>query len=264
MSSGSLTIVGSGITALSHFTLEGTMAIKLADVTFYVVADTLTEDWIKTNSQSSRSLTEFYVEGQHRAATYDAMTRTIVAAVRSGQRVCAVFYGHPGVFVNPSHAAFRALLQEGYPVSMQAGISAEDCLFADLGVDPSTNGCLSIEATNFLIYKRHFDISVALIIWQIGMVGDPTHNPKRTIKREDILVQKLSCYYPIDHRICVYEAPLYSVSNPRLDWCTLGDLPQQEINGITTLFVPPLGNPPYDTDFMTALNLRLTHITLTG
>jgi uroporphyrin-III C-methyltransferase len=159
--------------------------------------------------------------------------------------------------VNPSHAAFRELSQKGYPVSMQAGISAEDCLFADLGIDPATNGCLSIEATNFLIYKRVFDVSVPLVIWQIGMVGDPKHNPQQSIKKIDILVAKLLHQYPPTHKVCVYEAALFSVSRPRRDWYSLSDLPSQEINGISTLFVPALHGPTIDEEQVTSQEIEI-------
>ncbi|WP_165447588.1 SAM-dependent methyltransferase [Rhizobium leguminosarum] len=255
MKEGSLTIVGSGITAISHFTMEAALAIRLADVTFYIVADALTEGWIIDNARSCSSLADLYVEGQHRAATYEGMTRTIVEAVKAGNRVCAIFYGHPGVFVNPSHAAVRELQIAGYPVSMQAGVSAEDCLFADLGFDPSTNGCLSMEATNFLIYERHIEPSVALVLWQIGMVGDPTHNPRRTVRKLDCLVEKMLRYYPKDHHVCIYEAPIYNVSHPRRDWCHLELLPDKDVTGISTLYVPAFGKPQSDSYFISKLDL---------
>jgi hypothetical protein len=35
---------------------------------------------------------------------------------------------------------------------MLPAISAEDCLFADLGVDPADHGCPSYEATDFLVH----------------------------------------------------------------------------------------------------------------
>jgi hypothetical protein len=37
---------------------------------------------------------------------------------------------------------------------MLPGISAEDCLFADLGIDPGIYGCQSYEATDFLANGR--------------------------------------------------------------------------------------------------------------
>ena len=43
-------------------------------------------------------------------------------------------------------------------------MSAEDCLFADLGLDPAVVGCAQYEATDLLIYGRRPDPSAALIV----------------------------------------------------------------------------------------------------
>jgi precorrin-3B methylase len=254
---GSLTIVGSGIKAISHFTIESMMAIKAADVVFHVVADNITESWISENAKHHRSMVDFYIPGQHRRTTYEEMKNQIVDEVKRGKNVCAVFYGHPGIFVNPSHAALRELVDQGYPVTMQPGISAEDCLFADIGIDPATHGCCSIEATNFLIYERAIDTTMPLVMWQIGMVGDPTFTPEPAMRRVDALIEKLSRFYPASHNVCVYEAALYSVSKPRKEWRQLADVAKCEINGISTMYIPALKSAKYDSYFLQKLGLRI-------
>jgi uncharacterized protein YabN with tetrapyrrole methylase and pyrophosphatase domain len=87
------------------------------------------------------------------------------------QSVCR-FYGHPGVFVHSSHAAIKKAREEGYLAGMIPGISAADCLFADIGVDPSTSGCQFLEATDFLLRDRRLDVTGHVVLWQIGCVGD--------------------------------------------------------------------------------------------
>ena len=59
---------------------------------------------------------------------------------------------------------------------MLPGISAEDCLFADLGVDPAEAGCQSYEATRFLERRPAIEPRAALILWQIGVVGSANHS----------------------------------------------------------------------------------------
>ena len=49
------------------------------------------------------------------------MVEEILAAVREGKRVCAVFYGHPGVYVKPSHEAVRRARKEGFEARMLPG-----------------------------------------------------------------------------------------------------------------------------------------------
>ena len=91
--------------------------------------------------------------------------------VRAGYQVLGIFYGHPGVFVSPSHRAIGIARDEGYRVNMLPGISAEDYMFADLGFDPAVRGCMTQEATSLLIYRRKLDPSIHNIIWQVGAIG---------------------------------------------------------------------------------------------
>src|SRR5437773_2103233 len=75
--------------------------------------------------------------GKPRRETYAEMVEELLAPVRAGHNVCAAFYGHPGVFVNPGHEAIRRARAEGFPARMLPAVSALDCLVADLGIDPA-------------------------------------------------------------------------------------------------------------------------------
>src|SRR5688572_17163619 len=129
---GSLLIVGTGINGLSQTTLEAVAAIRDAEQVFYVVTDPTTEAWIRMANPRAATLSDLYAPGKHRRQTYAEMTERIVAAVHSGLRVCVVFYGHPGVFVETSHTALAQLRAEGYPARMLPGVSSDACLYADL------------------------------------------------------------------------------------------------------------------------------------
>jgi uncharacterized protein YabN with tetrapyrrole methylase and pyrophosphatase domain len=132
-----------------------------------------------------------------------------------GLNVCVVYYGHPGVFVNPSHDSIRRARAEGFNARMLPGISAEDCLFADLGIDPSTHGCQSFEATDFLLNRRKFDISSHLILWQIGAIGDFTYDPDRDNKSTlTIMVDFLERYYDPHDQVYIYQAAEYAICEP--------------------------------------------------
>jgi precorrin-6B methylase 1 len=86
------------------------------------------------------------IHGEPHNYAYDRMVERILSYVRRGLNVCVVFYGHPGVFVHPGHESIRRARIEGFSACILPGISAEDCLFAELGIDPSKNG-QSFEAT---------------------------------------------------------------------------------------------------------------------
>ena len=77
-----------------------------------------------------------YDEGRPRLEAYKKMVERILKNVKDGLEVCVVFYGHPSVFVQPSHESVRIARLEGFSARMLPGISAEDCLFADIGLDP--------------------------------------------------------------------------------------------------------------------------------
>ena len=74
------------------------------------------------------------------------MADTILNEVRAGKTVCAALYGHPGIFACVGHIAITDARAEGFSAEMLPGISTEDCLVADLGIDPGTTGMQSMEA----------------------------------------------------------------------------------------------------------------------
>lgn len=94
--------------------------------------------------------------------------------VRAGKKVLGIFYGHPGVFVHPSHRALAIARQEQYEAKMLPGVSAQDYMFADLQFDPAVFGCMSCEATELIARNRALNTSVHNIIWQVGSVGVST------------------------------------------------------------------------------------------
>ena len=64
-----------------------------------------------------------------------------------------MFYGHPGIFAWSPHKVIKVARAEGYQAHMEPGISAEDCLYADLGIDPGRCGCQHYEASQLLFYE---------------------------------------------------------------------------------------------------------------
>ncbi len=241
---GSLVVVGTGIKLIAHTTAEALDAIKRAERLFFLVDDPATEEWLRRLNATAASLREHYAEGKPRAHTYDEIASRLVAAVRSGFDVCAAFYGHPGVFVDPSHDAIRRLRRAGYPARMLPGISSEDCLFADLGFDPGDRGCQSFEASDFLLHRRRFDATSALILWQAGLLGEPSVRRGMTARVERIekLVQVLRRSYPARHRVVLYEAAQFPLCEPVITRVALSRLARTPMRPVTTLYVPPLGD----------------------
>jgi len=223
---GSLVVVGTGINALAQVTLEAKAHIEQAEKVLMHVPETAAMAWIRELNPNVEDLQPCYSKAAHRADAYELMIQAQVDAVQSGLRTVAVFYGHPGVFVYPSHVAIKRLRDAGYPAEMLPGISAEDCLFADLGIDPAQSGCVQHEATTVLFYRQAIDPSVGTILWQIGMTGD--HMLTSLQPRGEaltVLQRKLLRHYPATHPMVVYEAPILPIGKARMDWFTLAELP---------------------------------------
>jgi uncharacterized protein YabN with tetrapyrrole methylase and pyrophosphatase domain len=238
---GSLVVVGTGIKVAAHATLETVAAIERADRLFYLVTEPATAAWLSRLNQTAATLDDVYAEGKPRAQSYLEMSARIMEAVRAGHQVCAAFYGHPGVFVNASHYCIDHLRLEGYDCRMLPGVSAEDCLFADLGVNPGDYGLASFEATDFLASRRVFDPRSELVLWQVGALGEGSVRKGMVPRPERIekLTASLRKHYPANHPIVIYEAPCFPGCAPYVRRLPLRQLPTLKMRPMMTVYVPP-------------------------
>ena len=215
-----LVIAGSGMNCAEHLTPIARHWIVTAQRVFYLIGDPAGERLLKTLNPAADDLAPCYDESLPRQQSYRMMIDLIVGSLLEHATVCAVFYGHPGVFVNPSHDAIRRARSMGFQATMLPGISAEDCLFADLGVDPSRSGCHCYEATDFLTRRRLIDPTVGLVLWQVDGLGVLTAECMTDGFRPphlDILAEVLAASYGPEHRVFVYEAAVDSGLAPRIE-----------------------------------------------
>ena len=238
---GTLVIIGTGIRTTGQLTSEAIAWMMEADSLLYVVGDPVAEAVMKRlNPRGAVSMGGYYQEGQSRMYAYNAMVEHILGCVRSGDKTVAAFYGHPGVFAYPSHESIRRAKREGFSARMLPGISSEDCLFADLGVDPAVGGCQSYEATDFLLNALQIDTSSQLVLWQIGTLGDWTYKTRMyDTSAMPLLVQKLSRFYPLSHPVSVYEAAMFPGAEPLTAKIPLYSLAAFPITAAMTLYLPP-------------------------
>jgi hypothetical protein len=254
-SRGSLACVGIGMTLGSHISPLARSHIEQADMIFMGVSDGVVELWLKGMNKDARSLQPYYAEGKSRLDTYREMVEAILAEVRAGKRVCGVFYGHPGVFAWAPHKAIEIARQEGYPAHMEPGISAEDCLYADVGIDPGTFGCQHFETSQFMIYRRCIDPSAWLVLWQVGLAGDKTNRRFTTgAAYRQVLVDILARHYPPNHEVILYQAATLPIQSPRIERLPLETLPRADIGMADTLAIPPARSLEIDQDVLARLH----------
>ena len=171
MDVGSLTVVGTGFGGGGQVTAEASHVIGTSEKVLYLVADRSTAEWIRAANPTSESVGDCYFGRASRLEAYLEITERILSFVRRRLRVCAAFYGHPGVLVFSSIEAIIRAREEGFEARMLPGISAADCLFADLGLDCGRRGCVTFDATDFLVRRRAADVTVPMILWQVAAVG---------------------------------------------------------------------------------------------
>lgn len=256
MKQGSLIVVGSGIKSVGHLTIETQGWIKYSDVVLYCVADPATEIWIKENSRYSIDLYQFYGNDKRRLDTYHDMADEMLKYVRRGKDVCGVFYGHPGVFVYPSHRAVQIARAEGYKAAILPAISALDCLYADVGVDPSSKGSQTVEATDLLLRKRRLNTDGHVVVWQIGCVGDLGFNFAGYDNRNlNILVDYLESWYDKNHEVVHYQGSQYPMCPSVVERMPLDALRKANVTGISTLYIPPQDEVETDIEMARSLGL---------
>lgn len=253
---GSLHVVGSGILPISDLSLGAQAQIAAADIVLYCVADPATELRIHELNPRSTSLYGLYGNGVPRIETYRAMVDAIMEQVRRGRRTCAVFYGHPGVFAWSTHQAIRTARGEGYRAEMGSAISAQDSLFADLGLDPSTFGLMTLDATDFLIRNRSLDPSMHVLLWQAECAGDDGFNFSGYRRHNfPVLLERVGEYYPADHPVVIYDASTFGHLPPVIQLKRLDTIQASDLSGISTLYLPPAVTPDTDRGMLERLGL---------
>jgi len=254
---GSLVVVGTGIKFLSHLSTEAKSTLQHADKLMYLVNDPLIKEWLSRQNQNAESLDPLYAKFENRNDNYKAITNYILASVKPGILVCVVFYGHPSVFCKPGLDAVKLAKKSGLKAGILPAISAEDCLFADLLIDPGSYGCQSYEATDLLLYQRQIDASAHLILWQIdanGAMGSTLKHANATgIK---LLTTYLLQKYSPKHAAIIYEAAQYPGFEPRIIQTTISQLDRAQLSSLSSLYIPPALTKKADKQMLEKMKIK--------
>ncbi|WP_100640862.1 SAM-dependent methyltransferase [Alteromonas facilis] len=252
---GSITCVGTGMTIGAHMSIRCKNHISQADVVFSSCHPVM-QQHIERLNPNTHSLQYLYSSDKPRNQTYIDMVEVMMDEVRQGKRVVGAFYGHPGVFARAPHNVIRQAREEGYSAVMEPGISAEDCLYADVGIDPGDVGCQHYEASQFMFYQHRYDASAYLVLWQIALAGELSLTTKVSSSQHvTILCELLYEHYAPSHQVILYECPTLPTDDARIDYISLADLPTADMSPITTLIVPPAYKPIQNAKVLQKLRL---------
>jgi uncharacterized protein YabN with tetrapyrrole methylase and pyrophosphatase domain len=252
-----LTVAGTGYNVAGHVTAETRAAMEGADRLFYLMTDSAAAAWIHELRPDAVSLHDCYREGEPGIDASNRMAERIVAPLGEGERVCALFSGHPAIGMHTVHEAIRRARERGHRTRILPAVSFEDCLVADLGVDPGRLGRALYEATDFVLRPRPVDTGTALVLIQVGAIGERRYRSGREARREGVrlLCETLSRHYPPDHEVVLYEASQLPVAEPRIARLPLRELADAPVRVAATLYVPPVAPPAKDPAVLARLGL---------
>eukprot|EP00443_Scrippsiella_acuminata_P001166 CAMPEP_0115319854 /NCGR_PEP_ID=MMETSP0270-20121206/80001_1 /TAXON_ID=71861 /ORGANISM="Scrippsiella trochoidea, Strain CCMP3099" /LENGTH=918 /DNA_ID=CAMNT_0002739601 /DNA_START=1 /DNA_END=2757 /DNA_ORIENTATION=+ len=251
---GELLVAGAGV-RVNQMALETMQAIDEADLVLFSVADAVTESFLQTRRPDAVSLYGLYSDGKLGDEADIQAAEAIIAPLRLGLRVVAVLFGHPGVLDFRGHRAVAIAKMEGFAARMLPAVSVSDNLYADLGVDPSSPGMQTMEATDILLRARKLDPTNGATIYQVGCVGDPVfHSTGSSNPKFLAFVQQLMSTYNSSHRVAIYVASMRPMDRPIVNVHSLGELAsmtreevQARVAGIATMYVPPTHSAPFNT-----------------
>jgi hypothetical protein len=240
---GSLSIVGTGIQAISQMTAESLGIIASADIVFFHATNGITASQIFQLNPNAVDLYQYYGNGKNRSLTYVQMAELMLSEVRRGQRVVGVFHGHPGYFVSPARRALAIAASEGYRTNLFAGVSAPDCLFADLRVDPGVRGCQILMASYLLKPKNVVATSGHVVLLQVNAVGDSgfSFSGSRSSRFPE-LIERLAALYGNEHDCIYYMASVYPGCTPEIHRRPLAEYRDPRIAatvGAGMFYLPP-------------------------
>lgn len=215
-----LVIIGVGEQPAEHITIEARAWLVNAGRVFHFLTDEAAQRWLHQLHPPAQSM-------QQEA---DPLT-PITIALQAGMSVCLVLPGHPAL--HPlAHQALQQARTAGYRAWMSPAVSAEDCLFADLLVDPGRAGGQSFDTTHFLLQRCRFDASSMLMLWHLHQIGQLEAALGLRVLRD-----YLTDYYPAGHLVILYEPPTAG-NQSQMQGFELQSLPTAQVTPQTLLYVP--------------------------
>ena len=214
---GSLVIVNTGVMAVNQVTVEAKHWIQHSDRVLFLGSDPVTERWIQTLNNS--------VESLNRLETSDEIVERTLDHMRAGLAVCLAFHERSALSTEVSRQAIEQSRADGFAAAVVPGVSALDCLFADLGLDLSSGGCRIYGAEAFVERGRP-DLSSALVLY----LSDDSPLSE--------LLALLRPAYGEEQKAVLYEPARYAVLEPAVRRCTIRDIGEADLAQFSILYIP--------------------------
>jgi precorrin-2 methylase len=238
-------VIGAGIKAVQHLTLEAVQALQSCKTVFTVDHGFGVLEYIRSLGPRVVDLIPEYKEGRHRLETYQHMAARVIAEARKNPPVAFLTYGHPQWLVFPTELIADAARRLDLNVTAIAGISCIDTVVLELGIDPAARGLQIFEATGLVTSNTPIVASVPCIVLQTEAFRNETYTLKRQgADRFSAFVDYLRKFYPADHKILSVYSATHPLMKPVTIEFALADLAsvfeRATVSG--TIYIPPLVN----------------------
>ena len=235
-------IVGLGIVSIHQITHEVEAAMQRSREILYLANGFGLAEYLSQLCSHVTDLSATYQEGEDRMNAYNMMTAKVIEAALDHSPVTFALYGHPLVFAWPPFQILKVASLLGLRTKILPGVSAMDCLFVDLKVDPA-EGLQMYEATDLLLRQIPLFPYIPCLIWQIGAVetrlySQSTSKPERFSRTKNYLLK----YYPPDHKVTAVYSSSFPLVPSQLTTFALKDMEMyaQDLSSGVTLYIPPV------------------------
>jgi hypothetical protein len=254
-------IVGLGIVNVDQITREAERAIRECHEVLYLDTGIATRQFLEGLCPRVTGLYETsYVEGAHRLEAYGHMAARVVDAALDHPPVAFAVQGHPVVGMQAPILIRDMAAALGLSVKVLPGISAMDCLFAELMIDPCLSGLQMYEATDLLLRRRPLQPDVPALIWQVGAIETRLHTMSRSRpERFERLRAHLVRFYPPTHVVSAVFAAPHPLMNSRIIPFALEAIGRHaaELHAGYTLYIPASGiRPIEDQELLSRIDSR--------
>jgi uncharacterized protein YabN with tetrapyrrole methylase and pyrophosphatase domain len=236
-----LYVVGVGVKAVAHITLETHRIIQAMDLVVYCEAGETVARYLQDLKIPFHNALDLYKEGDERREVYERLAAIIIENKRSRSRVAYLTPGNPHFLNTVVSVLERECKREQVPFYLFSGLSSVDSIVTDLRIPVGDLGLQCYDATIFGRSRPAIDVSVPLLLFDPGVFNTSTicfrQAPPQvtTMNLRDCLLER---YKPTTRWILVASSPEFGVPS-QVYWGELGQLPRvSDIMHQGTLVIP--------------------------
>ena len=240
-------IVGLGIVHLEQITPEVDNAISKSKTTLFVERGHGIKAYLQSKCRNIIDLTGLYSEDGDRQETYRRMAAATIQAALDNPPVTLALYGHPLIYSYPPFLVKEMAKRLALRTKTLPGISALDCLFVDLGIDPAMNGLQMFEATELLLRDRPLFPDVPAVLWQIGALETGLFSTRpSTAERFTRFTAHLLKFYSRDHTVFAVHSSTHPLLRSEIFRFKIDEMESYApaLHAGFTLYIPPVSMRP--------------------